>query len=76
MDILLKISYRMGTVNQLAIETKVKKKKDNDNPFADCFAEWSFTLAAEMLVSIIWYFIWNILLFIPRMLLRALSNLF
>lgn len=59
-------------MNQLPIETKDKKKKRKDNIFADCFAEWSLTLVAEMLINLIW----QILLFIPRVLIRALSNLF
>lgn len=63
-------------MNQLPIETKDKKKKNKENPFTHCFAEFSFTLVSEMLISIIWYIIWNIILFIPRVLIRALSNLF
>lgn len=59
-------------MNQLPIETKDKKKKREDNRFTHCFAEWSLTLVAEMLINLIW----QILLFIPRVLIRALSNLF
>lgn len=65
----------MGTMKQLTIKTKVKKKKEKDNLFAHCFAGWSLTLIFEMLISMIWYFIWNIVLFIPRVLIRAWSNM-
>lgn len=60
------------TMNHFKRKTKDKNKSSKDNVFLDCFAEFSFTLVFELLISIIW----NIILFIPRVLIRALSNIF
>lgn len=63
-------------MSQLQFMNKLKKKQINkerkDNIFRDFFAEFSVTLVFELIINIIW----NTLLFIPRILIRALSNLF
>lgn len=58
-------------MDQLPIETKEKKKKREDNFFAECVAEFSLMLVLEILLS----FIWRFVLFIPRALIRAWSNI-
>lgn len=60
----------------LPVISKIKKKRikkeRKDNIFLDFFAEFSLTLVLEIIINIIW----NVLLFIPRILIRGLSNLF
>lgn len=62
-------------MGHLQVKSKTKKKRINkerkDNIFKDIFAEFSITLVFEIIINIIW----NILLFIPRILIRGLSNL-
>ena len=47
-----------------------KKKKKKDNEVVDCFKEISFGVVFEIIASIVW----NILLFIPRSLIRLFSS--
>lgn len=54
----------------LIMEIEKKKKKLRDNWFVELFTEFSFTLVFEIIFSIIW----NVLLFIPRLLLRFFSH--
>lgn len=49
---------------------EIEKKKLTDNWFVELFTEFSFTLVFEIIFSIIW----NVLLFIPRLLLRFFSH--
>ncbi|MBZ5201418.1 hypothetical protein HU147_09355 [Planomicrobium chinense] len=53
------------------MEVKKKKRKLRDNWFVELISEFSFTLFIEAILSIVW----NVILFIPRLLLRFLSNL-
>lgn len=59
-------------MNPFKRKAKDKNKSSKDNVFLEFFAEFSFTLVFELLISIVW----NIILFIPRVLIRALSNIF
>ncbi|WKA51583.1 hypothetical protein QWY22_02995 [Planococcus liqunii] len=55
----------------LIMEIEKKKRKLRDNWFVELISEFSFTLFIEVVLSIVW----NVILFIPRLLLRFLSNL-
>lgn len=58
-------------MSQLELQKKEKVRK-RDNWFVDFFAEFSFSLVAEMLMGILL----RIVLFIPRMIIRSISNIF
>lgn len=58
-------------MSQLELQKKEKVRK-RDNWFVDFFAEFSFSLVAEVLVGIIL----RAVLFIPRMIIRSISNIF
>lgn len=53
------------------MKVKRKKRESSDNWFVELLSEFSFTLVLEIISSIIW----NVILFIPRLLIRLFSNL-
>lgn len=49
-----------------------RKKPKKDNAIKEFFADSSLNLVFEMVIS----FIWNVVLFIPRVIVRMISNVY